>query len=367
MQPAVHLANTDFEFELAHPSANNPIKESWMQHPLCLQLQFLPLLYAGPQDIVAVTAFPSPAFMDGLRQLPWRRQEELPRLILLEEHKPFLGLPCLSWGPSRRVNEWAQQRDMTYHVPTDWNMIRDINSKAFSFCYSTLPEAALLRSQQELENWLTHVSGPKILKTCFGLSGIGNRLIQSNEKAEKVLSFCLKEWEEGRPIVAEPWLDKCFDFSTQWWISAQGSCELLGATVFETSPHGVYGGTRAGPAKELFGSFYPFLEDHIGIIKPLLHDLLQRGFFGFVGVDALLYRCPISQEIKLYPIVEINARQTMSLVALRLQQRYFPERIIRLHFTAQAEGAFSLLPLHLYTQEEQLERTFKRKLILSVT
>ncbi len=61
-------------------------------------------------------------------------------------------------------------------------------------------------------------------------------------------------------------------------------------------------------------------------------DVAKLGFFGFIGADALLYRHLENQSICLYPLVEINGRQTMSLVALRLQKRICPRQILRLAF-----------------------------------
>lgn len=361
----VYLTNTDFEFELAHPH-NQPLAQQWSRHSLCMQLQFLPLLYAAPGELLAVTAFPSESFLATLKNLSWRVGAELPLLCLLDEVEPFKGLNCLSWGPSQQVQRWTEERQMVYQIPSDWQMIKEINSKAFSFCYTTLEEAALITNPQELKAWLKQVPGPKVLKTCFGLSGKGNRVANQETPLQCLLTFCEKEWSEERPVVAEPWLDRCFDFSTQWMIQPDGQCNLLGSTVFETDPHGAYLGTLAGPNNLLFGPLLNHLNEHLKAAQVVLRDLFKKGFFGHVGIDALLYRCPKSLQVKLYPIVEINARQTMSLVALRLQQRWFPGQVIRLAFAPSEDPRPALLPLEVYTRNHpNPSRTFKRKLILS--
>ncbi len=361
----VHLANTDFEFELAHPH-NQPLVQQWGRHSLCMQLQFLPLLYASSEDLLAVSAFPSESFLTVLQQLNWRRGDALPSLCHLDSIEPFKGLNCLSWGASHQIQEWAAKRQMSYQAPSDWQMIKEINSKAFSFRYTTLEEAALITNAQELNAWFKRVPGLKVLKTCFGLSGKGNRVTTQETSWQSLLTFCEKEWNEGRPVVAEPWLDRCFDFSTQWMIHRDGRCDLLGPTVFETDSHGTYLGTLAGPDEWLFGSLLSHLNEHIRIAQEVLKDLIKKGFFGYIGIDALLYRCPKSQQVLLYPIVEINARQTMSLVALRLQQRWFSDQMIRLAFAPSEDPRPALLPLEVYTQDHSHSiRTFKRKLVLS--
>jgi len=341
-----HVANTDFEFELAHPSAV-PLAKAWGKHHFCLQLQYLPLLYGGPQDQVAVTAFPEKAFLESLEKLAWRKNEPLPTLVLLNEMDPFLNGECLSWGYSQQVAEWAKMRNMKYDIPVDWSVIQLVNNKAFSFKYTPFKEARLIWNRAELEDFLKSFEGIKVLKTCFGLSGQGNRLVDTPALSNELILFCDKEWAHGRPLVAEPWVDRIFDFSTQWFLDKAGRIDLLGSTVFATNAKGAYQGTVAGNENELFGEFLPYLEEHKRKVQEMLLDLSKMGFFGHVGVDALLYRFTEKKNICLYPIVEINARKTMSWVALRMQQKWFKDQTISLNLTNQTQDGISLLPRHI--------------------
>ncbi len=365
----IYIANTNFEFELAGMQFPS-LEQSLSLHPLCLQLQFLPLLYAQPQDQVAVTTLPSPDYLASLLQLGWW-SDGLPRLVPLHLHEQFQGKKCVSWGPSKLVQAWSQARHMHYAIPTDWEMIRLINSKAFSFRYSSLPGATLIANEQELTAWLHQLEGPKVLKTSFGLSGQGNWILEHVDVTPQLLAFCQKEWQQGRALIGEPWLQRVCDFSTQWIIHPEGQIEEVGATRFETNAQGAYQGTWAGPEESLFASYLPFLAQHRQVAKQVLKDMAARGFFGPVGIDALLYRCPHIHSIELYPLVEINGRQTMSLVALRLQQRLCPQQVVYLTFNHSAEGA-ALLPLSLIDGKgkevrfrRQLRATIKRQTTLT--
>src|SRR5580658_7892403 len=151
MKSIVHVANTDVESEYAHPSIN-PIEHRWNKHPLCLQLQFLPLLYAEPSDLIAVTALPSHDYLDDLLQTGWWPLG-LPKIVPLKEQEPYMGAHCIPWGSSRQVQSWARARGISYDLPTDWQTICLINSKSFSFRYTCLPEAALLFNLKELKTW----------------------------------------------------------------------------------------------------------------------------------------------------------------------------------------------------------------------
>jgi predicted ATP-grasp superfamily ATP-dependent carboligase len=63
--------------------------------------------------------------------------------------------------------------------------------------------------------------------------------------------------------------------------------------------------------------------------------MISLGYFGNVGIDAMLYGSPVT----LHPIVEINARKTMGWVALEVQKRHFPNQTLTLSYAKNsAEG-----------------------------
>ncbi len=65
----------------------------------------------------------------------------------------------------------------------------------------------------------------------------------------------------------------------------------------------------------------------------------QKGYFGPVGIDAMVYGGG-----KLHPLVEINARQTMSQAAFLFQKRLFPEKTLIFEFAASGQDKNTLLP-----------------------
>lgn len=355
----MHLANTDFEFELANPQPIS-IEESWKLHPTCLQLQFLPLLYALPNEKVAVTSFPDPLYLDSLQRF---LGNTLPSLYQVSRARSFYHSKCLSWGPSLRVQAWAKECEMEYAIPPDWSVVQEVNSKSYSLQCSPLKESRLIDNLIDLNAWMSSLAGPKVLKTCFGLSGLGHLLVNEHTLPEKIQTFCHKEWSAGRPVIAEPWLDRVFDFSTQWAIGEAGDIQFLGSTVFETNAKGVYQGTLSGTQQSIFKEFFPFLEDHVYQANNMLRKVQKLGFFGHVGIDAFLYECSRTRKICLYPIVEINGRKTLSYVALCLQQRYFPDQAIRLTFKPYSTEAVSLLPTYLLDEMGKAFH-FKRRLVM---
>ena len=253
----VHLANTDFEFELSRQPDELPgfkeintkktstIEDTWNRFPICLQLQFIPLLFAEEQDAVAVTHLPDSEFIDRLNQcLLVNGKKKLPDLVLISDSTDLSSYDrCESWGASASVKKWAKSRALSYSIP-DREIVKMVNSKSFSLSESPFQESfELLRSEEDLREWLGGTREKRVIKTCFGMSGRGHYFIGDTPSFSSVLNFCLKEWECGRPVIGELWLDRIFDFSTQWYLDPVSGIKLMGSTVFKNNSKGVYEST----------------------------------------------------------------------------------------------------------------------------
>lgn len=284
----LHICNTFFETEL-ESSSIKPLGDWMRSHPVVLQLQFLPLLYALPNDRILVTELP---------------ENPDPRLCLIDT--PPKNLPIEHWGPSRAIAAWAKKHGIPYSIP-DWEWVRTINSKVFSFTESPkLPGAKLLQTQEEIREWIEKTPDPKVLKTPFGTAGRGH------DHRPNVKRLYMP------PMIGEPWVERVQDFSTQWL-----NGKLLGVTVFENEPNGTYKGTFAGEVEKWA------LDEHLAIARPLIEKM---GYSGNVGIDAFIYLWEGKKRV--HPIVEINARKTMSWVALQTPAK-------RLYYTRSSKG---LLP-----------------------
>jgi len=333
------------------------IKQSLSRHLFCLQQQFLPLLFAKENDLVAVTAFPKEKELEHIKKV--LKTTNLPRLVLLQSQEPWPTFSCLSWGPSLQVAKWAKEHQLTYFFPKNKELVRFINSKAFEVDNGPLKKE-LIYDLLHLKKWFNEESFPKVLKSCFGLSGMGHLIIRNQQTYEKAVAFCTHQWSLGLPVVAEPWLCRLLDFSTQWNLSKQGKSSFIGATVFKTKNNGGYLGTWVGKEEEQFGFYLPFLSLHLEKAEQLFFHLKKMGYFGPIGLDALVYQCSQENRPKLYPIVEINGRQTLSLVALKMQQRFFPDKKLLLSLKKTADCKQTLLPCSLekFTFKYNLDLTF---------
>jgi hypothetical protein len=326
---SLHIANISFEKELEEGVSFIEV----LSRPLYLQLQFLPFLYAHLEDIVAVSEFPSDLFWEDLKKLGWK---SFPKICLFSQPMHQESLFMEPWGHTPSIATWAKQQNVDYFMPS-WDVVRLVNSKEFSFKCSSLPGSALLRGEKDVERWLSVQKLPFVLKTCFGASAQGH-LICDSLHLPKIKKFLRQEWDKERPVIAEPWHQRLLDFSTQWLISREGEVRYLGVTICENEALGSYRGTIVGDPVVIFGKYYPFLQQHLEKAEKVVNEIKNLGYFGNLGIDAMIYKGP-----SLQPIVEINARKTMGFVALSVQKK-FSLPFLKLRYEKAGPNSLSLLP-----------------------
>jgi hypothetical protein len=330
----LHVANTFFEWEL-ETQPKMSLREAFLQHTIFLQLQFLPILYADPKDLLLLSDLPDREYWSFLRA----QKIATPSYFTLDD-KRFHSIDKIeSWGPSQLIAEWAASRDLIYSIP-DWKVVQEVNSKRFSFENSPkLAFATLLTDESKAKHWTRSFQGSKVLKTCFGVSGKGHLLIDGFTPWDRIHQFLSEEWKKNLPVIAEPWVNRVLDFSTQWFIAKNRRVHYLGSTICHNDRRGQYQCNEVGNEKELFHQHFSSLSEHQKIIESLLTTIAAKGFFGNLGVDAMLYtRSEDPETILLQPIVEINARKTMGWAALAFQKQYFPGNKIRFSYVNGREG-----------------------------
>lgn len=234
-----------------------------------------------------------------------------------------------TWGHSPYWKKWADQHGIPYSMPP-WEVVRAVNSKEFSWNESPkLPRSALLKSREEVEKWMASFGERKVIKSCFGVSGRGHLHLPSPQLKE----FLEREFSMGLPVIGEPWVERELDFSTQWFIHPDKTIEFLGPTLCINNARGQYVETKVGKIE------IPLLEKHCEIARPILQKMAHKGFFGNVGIDAMIYGGG-----NLHPIVEINARKTMGWVALQLH--HSTKQTISVSYVASVKGD-NLLPCNI--------------------
>lgn len=316
----LHLCNTQFEFDLQQPEVPN-LLQGIEANPICLQLQFLPCLYADKRDLIGVSSLPEAQTHPGLSPL-----SALP---------PFDRVKF--WGASPAITELLNQENVPLSLPP-WSAVQKVNSKRFSFSLSPpLPGACLLSDPEQLESWWKTRRQLSVLKSCFGVAGRGKLLLRSHSPVESAMEFCQRQWSQNLPVVAEPWMSRLLDFSSQWEIHPNG-IEYLGPTLMTNTPQGVYQSTVVGDVE---AKLAPYLNEHLDFAREALQVIRDEGYWGPVGIDAMVYKDP---EPVLHPIVEVNARQTMASTAIKYWKKNSPKSTFRLTYRQASLQEGGLLP-----------------------
>ena len=340
----IRIANAQFEWEMQQKKPADLIS-SFLTHPIYLQLQFLSLLYSEPDDLCLITHTPDPDFIKRIEKTLCKKITfDFLQTITLPKYE------IDTWGDSLSISSWAKKRNLPF-APPSWDVVKEVNSKAFSFNFSPkLDDSMLIQCEDELQKWMGRFSGAKVLKSCYGLSGRGNMIVQ-NTLGQRERDFVKKELLSGNPIIAEPWVDRILDFSTQWLISKDGKISYLGSTICKNNSRGSYERTIVLPNDSIGAEYEEYLSDHKKAALEVLTLMVAKGFYGHVGIDAMIYKK--KNKLTLHPIVEINARKTMGWNALVLQRNHFPDKMLSLSFSDDDKEK-SLLPYSAQSQHGQI-------------
>jgi D-alanine-D-alanine ligase-like ATP-grasp enzyme len=153
-------------------------------------------------------------------------------------------------------------------------------------------------------------SAKLVLKEAMGVSGKGMVTLESRARFDQMLGM-LKRTQKPESrfrFVLEEWINKTRDISYQIFVLRSGEVRLLSLKEAVTSK-GVHQGHRV-PAQLTDDQFsiYHAAAQAVG------RRLFEAGFVGLAGIDSI-----IDQHGEIYPVLEINARFTMSTYQFALE------------------------------------------------
>lgn len=337
---SLHICNPYFESELKGEVFSS-LEGATLTHPILMQLQFLPLLYAAPEDGLIVSAKPNKNFFE-------ESILSMPNSLHFPEDQISSYKKIIDWGASPLIAGWAKRKGISYSIPP-FSLVKTISSKVFSFTRSPLPGARCINSRKELDQFKKNIGMPAVLKDCQERAGRGHFFLFPNHPInEKALEAFLAR---GYPFIAEPWVERIIDFSTQWEITEKREIHYLGITLCHNDAFGKYLTSEVG---------HPTFTADISFHRSLVEEIAQMGFFGNIGIDAMIYKMRGEKHVQ--PIVEVNPRKTMGYVALALQKRHFPGKHLLLSFTEKKGN--NLLPFSVTTRKG-LHVKFRKTVSLS--
>lgn len=257
-------------------------------------------------------------------------QESMERFGIRCRNFTYEQLECLfqaseetildTYAVTDRYIHFSRQYGLQYPHPTV-SIIKRVNSKFYSVELSRHlglnDYSELISSWEELQKQLAEllkIYGRLMVKAEYGVSGKGNMVIDQDSQ-ERFLSLTRRQIEKGKYIryVIEPLFCIEKDFSSQWYISETGEVH------FESVQEILNKGSSYGGSIDVEECMSKLLqkEDYFIKMEQVCQELYRDGYYGDVCVDSMLLK-----DGRIIPVVEINARKSMSLTKARFDQLF---------------------------------------------
>jgi len=187
-----------------------------------------------------------------------------------------------------------------------------VNSKTWSndlVVELGLPGAGVVvRSVEELVDAVTALEFRALVKDPYGVSG--RALLEiSTPGVLRAVERVLRKQDRRVELLVQEKMPKLHDFSGHFMLNRDGTAEFLGLQQMTNKGFRHLGSHRA-PAALIDQSRYA--DSLAGVVDALV----QAGYWGPVGVDAM-----VLADGTVVPVLEINARQSLGLLTLHLDQR----------------------------------------------
>ncbi|GAA0619038.1 hypothetical protein HPO96_24765 [Kribbella sandramycini] len=194
-------------------------------------------------------------------------------------------------------------------------VVAQVNSKTWSnelVLELGLPGAGrVVRTPDELVDAVTALEFRALVKDPYGVSGRALLEVTTPGVLRAVERVLRKQADAGRRVelLVQEKLPKLHDFSGHFELAPDGTAEFLGLQQMTNKGFRHLGSHRPPPALVDAGWYADSLA---GVTEALA----AAGYWGPVGIDAMLLT-----DGSVVPVLEINARQSLGLLTLQLDQR----------------------------------------------
>jgi hypothetical protein len=239
------------------------------------------LFLGGPDDMAVAE-----------RELPEAFRARFPGLPRIVREVEGTGGAKLEWAPTEPAA-----------------VIRRVSSKVFAL--EVVRRLGLevvgtaCRSVREVAARLPE--GRWVVKRAFGHGGLGHFLGAGRALPPNAPGWIEKALASGEPVVLEPWVERDADYSVQ--LEVAGEVTVLAVLELLVTAQGSYRGNRVGTVP-------PEVTAELARVGTLVGEALRaEGYRGPAGVDAYV------SGGKLRPLVEVNPRHTMGMIARAVARR----------------------------------------------
>ena len=389
--PGVYWFNPLAEARLPHGPGFTPNR---FQIALARDLETVPQFLCRRDDVVLVSRRPRTAFLARWKNLGWALPEfEVLRDGRLADDSELRGrkigsLHPWAWSPESLALLEPLRGHLTGEKPPSrerWeHELKPLFAKSWSasvlreflaarkdrdwLCEDEAVGVMVCDCHEALDRiaWLRGKGCRRVVaKSLFGMAG--NNMLRLWEPAvtEEQRAWIRNTLRAEGTLVIEPWLDRVLDFSLQMEMK-NGRLRRVGFVKMINDQRGQFQASVRTPkftqdltpdvARFVHGASGDRLRHLYADLESFLEPKLERaGFLGALGVDAMVYRDGAG-ELRLKPIVEMNARYTMGRLLLELMRHAVNGRSGRMELIGrgmlkkQGHGGFTELAKALKTR-----------------
>lgn len=244
------------------------------------------------------------------------------------------------WGEAPQALHYFEELNFQYNlnleIPIWNNKITELSSRntareCLIYLTKKLPEIQeyiipeFYSDLNELETTVSKSSCKYLVKAPFSSSGRGLVWLpvqQITRTERQILHGIIKK--QGSATL-ERALDKKLDFAMEFILSEDGDISFEGYSLFKTNSKGGYLGNYLDSQLNILEKINRFvskelLENVRFYIVQFLQSTFRNIYSGCIGVDMLIYE--ESGLFHLHPCVEINVRDNMGLLAIKISEKY---------------------------------------------
>ncbi len=236
------------------------------------------------------------------------------------------------WGWSESAVGVLRKAGLSVCAP-DRDVVRSINSRQFQSVFDAAVEingtqrvdsfGTLCRSQAEVTNAIRaaceYSQHGWVIKADLSHASRNRLLGTSTDLRSEQRAWLESRFDSGESVYVEPWVERISECGLQFMVPQSGSpaatIEFIGAAEMVNDDAGRYLGSVVRSTL------------HEAIWQPAIEHCLQiarsagtLGYFGPLGIDCMVFRCPKHNRQWLRFSHDINGRLTMGRIALSLRR-----------------------------------------------
>jgi hypothetical protein len=346
--PQLHLFNPGHEVEIL--CGKSHYTPPYTVQKMAADLELLPVWYGGAGSFTLVRNGKASQFIASLPK-EFRNRFSSPMILnlMMKElyrrkkfgEKPKLPpLTASFWGLSPRaiailselkqagmdleIPEWKEEYATLTRRQTAAECLKRLQEKVPITPAIKVPE--FFADIDDLKKYAAGNKPPFVIKTPFSSSGRGLYWVNGNELDSRAVSWVNGALKKQGTVSIEPVLDKMLDFAVELYSDGQGEISYMGLSIFETQAQGQFIGCMLGTQEMLLHRLNEFISQEdfaflIEQVRVVLQEILGKSYTGYIGVDMLMYKTE-DGNYAIHPLIEVNLRYTMGLVAIQLCRQF---------------------------------------------